>query len=131
MTRSFFATRTAQLSEAVRLTVRYDMPDEKGETRRVRNARFDQPSPDIEIPHFGQHVWDWFWVLSNRRRSGPEALSFAEIGEWQRLTGTAALPEEVEMLMQMDDAYLSEVRKEQEAAQVRALEVEASKQGNR
>lgn len=102
------------------------MPDEKGETRRERNARFGQPSPTLAVPHLGQHVWDWFWVLSNRRRSGPEALSFAEIGEWQRLTGTAALPEEVEMLMQMDDAYLAEVRREQADAQARAIE--ASKQ---
>lgn len=104
------------------------MPDEKGETRRARNTRFGQPSPSVEVPPLGQHVWEWFWTLSNRRRTGPEALSFAEIGEWQRLTGTAVLPEEVEMLMQMDDAYLAEVRKEQEAAHVRAAE--ASKQRN-
>lgn len=98
------------------------MPDEKGETRRQRNLKFGQPAPPVEIPPEGAHVWHWFWSLSNRRRSGPEALSYAEVGEWQRLTHTPIRPEEVEMLMRMDDAYLTEVRKEQAAAAERARE---------
>lgn len=91
------------------------MADEKGETRRERNARFGAETPDIDVPHEGGHVWDWFWSLSNRRRTGPEALSFAEIGEWQRLTGQDVLPVEIEMLLSMDDAYLRAVREDQAA----------------
>lgn len=53
--------------------------------------------------------------MSARRKSGPEALTYAEVGEWQRLTGTPIRPEEVEMLMRMDDAFLSEVREEERA----------------
>jgi hypothetical protein len=92
------------------------MPNENGETRRQRNEKFGQPAPDVQIPAEGAHVWHWFWSLSNRRRSGPEPLSYAEVGEWQRLTHTPIRSEEVEMLMRMDDAYLAEVRKEQAAA---------------
>ncbi len=58
--------------------------------------------------------------MSRRRRSGPEAITYGELGEWQRLTRTAVRPEEVEILMQMDDAFLSEVRKEQAEARERA-----------
>lgn len=103
------------------------MKDEKGETRRERNTKFGHPSPDYEIPDQADHVWDWFWELSARRRSGPEALTFAEVGEWQRLTGTAIRPEEVEMIMRMDDAFLSQVREDQSAAADRAREDAKSK----
>lgn len=98
------------------------MPNEDGENRRQRNAKFGQPAPTLEVPPEGAHLWHWFWSLSNRRRSGPEALSYAEVGEWQRLTHTPIRPEEVEMLMRMDDAYLEETRKEQAAAAERARE---------
>lgn len=91
------------------------MPDENGETRRDRNEKFEVVSPDYEVPEAGEHVWDWFWGLSARRKSGPEALTYAEVGDWQRLTGTQVRPEEVEMLMQMDNAFLAEVRKEERA----------------
>lgn len=64
-------------------------------------------------PLEGAHLWDWFWSLSGRRRSGPEAISFAEIGEWQRLTRTPATPAEIEILLQMDEAFLAAARQEQ------------------
>lgn len=96
------------------------MPDENGETRRERNTRFGKDSPEYSVPDAGDHVWEWFWELSGRRRSGPEALTYAEIGEWQRLAGVEVRREEVEMLMQMDDAFVSEVRKEQRLAMERA-----------
>jgi hypothetical protein len=98
------------------------MPDEKGETRRARNTRFGQSSPEYEIPEQALHVWDWFWDLSARRKSGPEALTYAEVGEWQRLTGTPIRPEEVDMIMQMDDGFLAAVRDEQRAQHERSKE---------
>jgi len=98
------------------------MADENGETRRQRNERFGEKSPDVEVPMEGAHVWDWFWALSGRRRSGPEALTFADVGEWQRLVMVDLLPQEVEMLMAMDDQYLRAVREDQDAARARALE---------
>lgn len=95
--------------------MRYDTCDENGETRRERNTRFGVESPDADVPEVGDHVWDWFWELSGRRKPGPEPISYAEIGEWQRLTGTQVLPEEVRMLIAMDDAYLGEFGKERQA----------------
>jgi len=102
------------------VAVRYDMADEKGETRRQRNARFGAKSPDAEPPEPALHVWGWFWQLSGRRRTGPEALSFADVADWQRLTGIQVLSEEVAMLMAMDDQYLRAVREDQAAARERA-----------
>lgn len=98
------------------------MPDENGETRRQRNVRFGQAAKNkpVVIPPRGQHVWRWFWQLSGRRHSGPEALTYTEVENWRRLTLTPVRPEEVEMIMRMDDAYLTEVRKEQAAAIERA-----------
>lgn len=107
--------------EAVRTFVRYDMPDENGETRRERHKRFHQPDPPTASPpHEVAHLWDWFWALSNRRQSGPEPLAFAEIEAWSRMTATPIRPEEVEMIAAMDDAYVSATREEQAAAMERA-----------
>ena len=61
------------------------MPDGNGETRRTRNERFGELSPEVRIPDRGAHIWDWFWQLSARRKSGPEALTFADVGDWSRL----------------------------------------------
>lgn len=99
------------------------MPDENGETRRQRHKRFHQPDPPhARPPREVSHLWDWFWSLSNRRQSGPEPLTFGEIQAWSRMTATPIRPEEVEMLAAMDDAYVSEVRKEQAAAMERMRE---------
>ncbi|MGE8288663.1 MAG: phage tail assembly chaperone [Stenotrophomonas sp.] len=103
------------------------MADEKGETRRQRNERFGATSPEVEVPDQLLHVWDWFWELSARRRSGPEALTFADIGEWSRLRQVDLQPIEVEFLMAMDDAYLKAVREDQEAARQRALDESRSR----
>lgn len=99
------------------------MPDADGQTRRQYNAKFGVESPDPDVPDEAQHVWDWFWdELTNRRKSGPEPLSYAEIGEWQRLTHTEILPEEIAMLVAMDDAYLKAYQVEREAQLARAAE---------
>lgn len=123
----FFSELTEQLAEAVRILVRYDTPDEKGMTRRDRNEKFGQASPDHEVPEDAIHVWAWFWELSSRRKSGPEALAYADVGEWQRLMRRQVRPEEVEMIMSMDNAFLAEVREEQSMRVERASE--ASKKG--
>lgn|GEM_PF-909392 len=122
--RSSFATLTSRLAEAAYTIVRYDMADEKGETRRQRNERFEIATPDVDLPDEGAHVWAWFWDLSARRRAGPEALSFSDVGDWQRLLQLDLLPQEVGMLMAMDDKYLAAVREDQAAARERALDAQ-------
>lgn len=79
------------------------------------------------MPDAVEHVWEWFWDLSARRKTGPEALTYAEVGEWQRLTGTAIRSEEVEMIMRMDDAFLAECREEQRMQHERARDKGARK----
>ncbi|HEL3748619.1 TPA: hypothetical protein UMV35_000878 [Stenotrophomonas maltophilia] len=49
-------------------------------------------------------------------------MTFADVGEWCRLLLVDPLPQEVEMLMAMDDTYLKAVREDQAAAQQRAIE---------
>lgn len=118
---SSFANLTRRTAEAVYITVRYDMADENGETRRQRNERFGlAESPEKKVPGAAGHIWGWFWELSGRRHSGPEALTFADIGQWASLLQIELLPEEVRMLMAMDDQYLRAVREEQTAARERA-----------
>ncbi len=105
---------------------RYDMPREGGETRRQYNAKFGQAEKNqpVIIPPQTRHVWNWFWQLSNRRNSGPEALSYAEVQAWAQMMHIPIRPDEVAMLVAMDDAYVQEVRREQRAA----LEAERNKQ---
>ncbi|TAA11303.1 hypothetical protein EA658_16715 [Pseudoxanthomonas winnipegensis] len=88
----------------------------------MRNERFGLSSPTIVVPVEGGHLWRWFWDLSARRRSGPEALSYAEISAWRAFGNKRIEPEEVETLVAMDDAYLRAVREEQAAARERANE---------
>jgi hypothetical protein len=98
------------------------MVDEKGETRRERNARFGAEAPEADVPEQAMHVWHWFWELSNRRQTGPEAIQHVEIDAWAMLNGRALLPVEVEWLTAMDDMYLKVVREDLDAARRQALE---------
>ena len=112
-----------RLADATRLTVRYETKDENGETRRQRNSRFGAKSPEITPPPEAVHVWDWFWSeLTGRRHSGPEPLTHAELDAWKRNTARLVRPQEIEMLIAMDEAFLSEMRKEQDAARERAMQ---------
>lgn len=112
--RSFFADLTEQLCECIRYSVRYKTPDEKGETRAERNARFGQSdkTPDEPtLPGCGEHVWQWFAELSAQRGSGGmggiEPLGWSSIKAWSELTGVIVRPEEVRMLLAMDAAFRS------------------------
>ncbi|MGA0564173.1 phage tail assembly chaperone [Ancylobacter sp. VNQ12] len=104
----------------VSLTVRYDTPDEKGETRRQRNIRFDEgeKNPDIEIPDGAEHILGWFWDLSSARShgfSGPNPLSLSDIAAWSRLMGEIVSREEIAILRAMDTAFVAAITAEQSA----------------
>jgi len=98
-------------------------PDGKVEvTRAEYNEAFGVDVPDApDIPEAAAHVWEWWWQLNARRSPAYEALapiSYSEIAHWSSLTRTQITPTEIEMLIQMDDAYLrtvAEERKEQRA----------------
>jgi hypothetical protein len=65
------------------------------------------------------HVWDWFWQLNARRCPGFDSMapiSYSDIYHWVTLTRTQITPDEIRMLIQLDDAYLQAIsteRKEQ------------------
>lgn len=52
--------------------------------------------------------------------NGPNPLSLADIEAWSRLTGHVVRREEVEIIRQMDAAYLKAVAKEQAEAMERS-----------
>lgn len=59
-----------------------------------------------------EHILQWFYQLSARRRpgfSGPSALNFSDIKAWSELTGTLTRPDEIEAILAMDSAYLEAV----------------------
>lgn len=51
----------------------------------------------------GQRVWDWFWELDKGRQVGMEAnaISWGDIGEWQRVTGATPEPWELAAIYRM------------------------------
>ncbi len=69
-----------------------------------------EPGPEAEFPDVVSHVWNWFWSISNRRSgsdSGPQPLSFTEISAWAMGMRIYINPEEIDMLTQMDNAFMS------------------------
>ena len=127
----FFLELGEALADALRYQVRYQMHwghkvSNKGGQVEVTRAEFNEaygagdktPEPP-EIPDAVAHVWEWWWRLNARRSSGFDSmspLSYSEIYHWSALTRTQITPDEINMLMQLDDAYLAAVnteRKEQ------------------
>ncbi len=65
----------------------------------------DTPLPPDRV----MYLWLWFQQLSRRRGSGfgPSPLTFSEVAAWAMLTGYIVSPAEVEVLMLLDDLYLT------------------------
>ncbi len=54
-------------------------------------------------PPSGQRVWDWFWELDKGRQAGMQAnaISWSDLGEWQRVTGARPEPWELSAIYRM------------------------------
>ncbi len=55
-------------------------------------------------------VWFWFQQLSRTRSSngfGQDAISYAEVLAWSKLTGTQPDPLEIQALMAIDSVYIA------------------------
>lgn len=54
-------------------------------------------------PPAGQRAWNWFWELDKGRQVGMElnAISWSDIGEWQRVTGAQPEPWELNAIYRM------------------------------
>lgn len=118
------------LKEAVRIFVRYDLPNEKEDTRRALNERVGVYTPPFEIPEDGIYLWNWFIDINN----SVSRIDFngyyclippSEFLAWSTLTGNALYPEEYDILRNMDAVYCKEVNAEIQSK--RAKEEEARK----
>jgi len=78
--------------------------------------------PDFEIPLEGDHLWNWFWELSNRRPSGfgPSLIPYSEYESWLRVRKPLIHDWEIEILTKMDQAFMEgqqEQKKEKQPKQ--------------
>lgn len=114
--------------EAVRVYTRYDLPNEKGETRRERNLRFGYgKSPEVEIPSSGEYIWELFATLSaSIHRVDFNGYYYkippSEILAWCELAKVDITSEEYEVISAMDDVFCKEINEDRNAAYSRKLE---------
>ena len=81
------------------------------------DPKANPPPEEPEIPDYGERLWFAFWKLNSRRGPGfesPAALSYTEMQSWATLTRQRLSPDDVEVLTQMDDAYLRAVHEGQQ-----------------
>jgi hypothetical protein len=95
-------------------------------TRRERNERFNEISPQLIIPESGQYLWELYHQL---HRSIPRVsdgyyrlIPPTEFECWCRLTGTLVYPTEYDILVAMDRMYCEEANKELDADRERSQE---------
>lgn len=102
----------------MRVRVRYDLPDENGETRRERAVRFgvDTTGPELNIPADFYHIWEWYWTISARLRrvrdGVAEPIPPSEFTYWCKASGTIIHPVEYAILSAMDDVFCDEMNDE-------------------
>lgn len=122
------------------MRVRYDTRDEKGETRRERNDRHaddgvEVQSPDLNIPECGQHIWDWYFDISDRLQRNKDGICTpippSEFTAWVAASRQIVYPTEYAILGDMDLAYCGEMNKELEAFREREKERIAREARNR
>ena len=101
-----------------------NMPDETGNSKRdtlmqvlnsapedseMYESALAQLDESPEIPFYLEHVWNWFWQIHKGRTygmSGPNAITWENILAWRMLLDIQIRPIEVEILNEIDSAYL-------------------------
>jgi len=103
----------------VRYRVRYFTRDEKGETRRERNARFSvETPPPPPIDQRARYLLDWFDDLSAARQNtddGPLPIEWDDMNAWRNIRGHVVGNHDWTALRKMERAYLSEMAAERAA----------------
>ena len=105
------------MAEAARLKGRYETPAVRSKganptTRAEHNRKFGADVPTPDWPLAGDRLWDVFWDMSRDRlegERGPQYLGPATNKALMDLTGTRLSPEEVEVIRQMDSAWVAAV----------------------
>lgn len=96
------------------------MPDKNGVSKRehLTNAweqkggepLFTEPAPPDDDGGTGMIIWNWFFELNGGRQNGgfgPSPLSWGDMAAWAQLTATPLQPWHVQILRDMDNAYMS------------------------
>ena len=92
-----------------------ETPLEDGKTKldhliQVEESTGREHVPETYIPFEAEHLWNWFWQLSNARGSsgfgGASPLCFTEIRAWIEVTGLTVRPWEIDAIRAMDGAYM-------------------------
>ena len=140
MIRKVFLDIEIALCEAISVHVRYETPDENGETRRDRNENFNAPSPEFEIPEGGEYLWNWYFEISDSLRRIDDGVCFpmppSEIIAWKNLTDRVVTTDEYAILRAMDAVFCEETNKELQAYHERLADenrqaMEAAQAGGR
>ena len=87
------------LVDAIGQVVRYDKPDESGETERWKAEQRGEFIPPPEVPPAGQRLWEIFWEL---RPSSEWGLAPGDLWAWTQLTGESLAPWEFRGLLTLD-----------------------------
>lgn len=101
-------------------------------TRAEYNAAFGFPAPEgPDIPECGYHAWEIWWRLNARRPSGETQtpISYSEMHSFCDMTGVILVPNDVQMIEAIDNAYLIAVSEERRGAFDRAREENKPKKG--
>lgn len=117
----------------MRIRIRYDTVDERGQTRRERNDAHGHETPPLEIPLAGQHIWDFYETLNDRMRRVMDRqaipISFSELHVAMMITGTLLNRKEIEILFEMDKIFCELVNLELKDLAEREKEEQAKKRG--
>lgn len=121
--------------EAVRVYTRYDLPNDKNQTRRERNESINIYTPPFEIPEDGFYLWSWFTELNDSIfRIDFNGYYYnippSEIMAWSTLTKNYLYPEEFDILQAMDKTFCKEMNLDINAKRARDEE-ERKQKANR
>lgn len=115
----------------MRVYTRYDLPDEKDDTRRDRNKRVGVASPEFILPDEGLYLWEWFQNINSSVSRIRDGFYFlippSEFLAWSNLTGNLITSVEYEILKAMDVSFCNEMNKELEAKRKKELELKGKK----
>ena len=72
-------------------------------------GRWPEGYEPLPPPEGTEHIWQVFWELRSTAQtgfSGPCHISFIEIDAWERVRGIRLEPFVLDLILQMDSAYL-------------------------
>ena len=69
------------------------------------------------MPQGSENIFDWFWRIRRKLRSGmngPEPIGYDDLYMFMRVTGEIIDRDEIPLLLEIDDVYISTVQEEHE-----------------